>query len=484
MKQSLHLGLGQQLKMTPQLQQAVRLLQMGTLEVQAEIQTALNNNPLLEIDESESQQRSVDETLTENTLKSNDETAQNNDIKDGNDSLEQLPYAEDWSSKKPYSENEHTLDAWDLLSNQVPPSLTEHLSQQLKLNHLSDSDQWITAVLMDALDEQGFLSESIESILSTCQSRFEDIEEDEVLANLHRIQHLDPIGIGALNLQDFLLIQLNQYNAEHPEHLILAKTLVQEHLDLLGKRDYLKLKRILKLSEQTLAHALTLIQSLRPRPASHLHHANTQHITPDVYVFQRANQWVVESNPNITPPLSINALYASMAKQSQSKADKEYIQNHTQEAKWLIKSLENRNDTILKTARAIVAQQRAFFDYGEAGMKALILKDIAQITELHESTISRVTTGKYMHTPRGIFEFKHFFSSHVSTTDGGSCSATAIRAQIKTLIDNEPPHKPLSDNKLCLLLKDDGIEIARRTVAKYREELGIPATNLRKQITS
>ena len=298
---------------------------------------------------------------------------------------------------------------------------------------------------------------------------------------MHRIQRFDPIGIGARDPGESLLIQLGDLPKE-TKWLNRAIELIRDHVNLLGNRDYNQIMRRMKLDESELQEVLTLVQSLNPRPGSHITNETPQYVVPDVFVVNNNGKWQVDLNIEATPKLRINNQYAGLVKRADSSKDNTYLRNHLQEARWFLKSLQSRNETLLKVARCIVDQQSNFFDYGEEAMKPLVLRDIAETVEMHESTISRVTTQKYMHTPRGILEFKHFFSSHVSTADGGECSATAIRAIIKKLVAAEPPTKPLSDNKMASLLDDQGIKVARRTIAKYREAMSIPPSNERKRL--
>ncbi|MCK4710471.1 MAG: RNA polymerase factor sigma-54, partial [Gammaproteobacteria bacterium] len=304
---------------------------------------------------------------------------------------------------------------------------------------------------------------------------------EEIEAVLHLIQSFDPPGIAAHDLKECLILQLNIID-DGSDLVKAARNLIENYLELLGLHDYAKLKRQTRLSEEQIQAAILLIQSLNPKPGAHLSSNKAEYIVPDVFVKKVKGRWTVELNNETTPKLRINPLYASFVKNRDRSDDNTYLKNNLQEARWFLKSLMSRNETLLRVATAIVAKQRAFFDYGEEGMKPLVLREIAEQLELHESTISRVTTQKFMHTPNGIFEFKYFFSSHVGTADGGECSATAIRAMIKKFIENENSTKPLSDNKIATMLVDKGINVARRTVAKYREAMVIPPSNERKRL--
>ena len=307
------------------------------------------------------------------------------------------------------------------------------------------------------------------------------MELDEIEAVLHRIQNFDPPGVGARDLRESMLIQLKQYDPETPWRDETIQ-LVKDHFNLLASRDYVQIQRRLKLSESDLQQMIGLIQTLNPRPGSQITDSQPEYIVPDVFVKKVNNVWKVELNPEVTPRLRINGLYANMIKRANNSSDNTYLKNHLQEARWFMKSLRSRSETLLKVAKCIVERQQAFLEYGEEAMKPLVMYDIAEAVSMHESTISRVTTKKYMHTPKGIYELKYFFSSHVSTAGGGECSSTAIRAMIKKFVATEAPAKPLSDSKLAKMLAEKGINVARRTVAKYREAMAIPPSNERKRL--
>jgi RNA polymerase sigma-54 factor len=352
---------------------------------------------------------------------------------------------------------------------------------QLNLTPMSDRDRVLAMAIIDAVEPSGMLSITIEDIFEGMQGDFEELELDEVVAVQHRIQQFDPCGVCSQNLSECLLVQLQQFDSKTP-FLESAKLIAKLYLPVLGSRDYRQLMRRTKLKEAELSQAITLIQSLNPRPGDMIASGDTEYVVPDVFVEKRDGRWMVELNPDIAPRLRINSDYASMVKRADSSTDNTFLKDNLQEARWFLKSLQSRNETLLKVASCIVEKQRGFLDYGPEAMKPLVLHDIAEIVEMHESTISRVTTQKYMHTPQGIFELKYFFSSHVSTDSGGECSSTAIRAIIKKLVSAENPKKPLSDSKITDLLADQGIQVARRTIAKYRESLNIPPSNERKTI--
>lgn len=350
---------------------------------------------------------------------------------------------------------------------------------QVELTPFTDTDRAIATSIVDAIDDTGYLTVTLEEIRDGVGS--DDLALDEVEAVLKRIQRFDPVGVGARDLRDCLLVQLSQYDVDTPS-LKEARQIVSDHLDLLANHDFRSLMRVTRLKEETLKCAMQLIQSLDPRPGQSINTSEPEYVIPDVLVRKIGNRWQVDLNADSLPRLRVNQHYAALGGSSRNDSDNQFIRSNLQEAKWLIKSLESRNDTLLKVTRCIVEQQQAFFEQGEEHMRPMVLADIAQAVEMHESTISRVTTQKYLHSPRGIFELKYFFSSHVNTEGGGEASSTAIRALVRKLISAENPAKPLSDSKLTSLLSDQGIMVARRTVAKYRESLSIPPSNQRKQL--
>lgn len=483
MKSSLQLKFGQNLTMTPQLQQAIRLLQLSTLDLQQEIQEALDSNPLLEVEEA------VEERSDENNDSSPENeyiSTQDKDLTDSSEHIEQSNISDeltiDASWEDIYSANTGSTGIsvdpeLPIYQGETTQTLQDYLAWQLELTPFTDTDRTIAHAILDGLDEYGYLTESIEDIQQSLGNI--DIETDEIIAVLKRIQQFDPLGVASRNLQECLLLQLKIYPEETP-WLNEARMILEQHIDLLGNRDYKLISRKTKLKEEELAQILQLIQQLDPRPGNSITTDDTEYVIPDVSVFKEKGKWSVSINPDSVPRLKVNQQYAAMGKGN--SADSQYIRSHVQEAKWLIKSLESRNETLLKVARCIVEHQQNFFEYGEEAMKPMVLNDIALDVDMHESTISRVTTQKYMHTPRGIFELKYFFSSHVSTDAGGECSSTAIRALIKKLVAEEDSKKPLSDNKIATLLVEQGIQVARRTVAKYRESLSIAPSSQRKRL--
>lgn len=494
MKQSLQLRLGQSLTMTPQLQQAIRLLQLSTLDLQAEIQEALDSNPLLEVGEGEDGAASSDdvERSREQADEINNVAAADNqdsavDLQNADSMPDELPVDSNWDdvydSITPAATSLSTpSNDYDGFENQSESSesLKEHLLWQAELTPFSDNDRALAEAIIDSIDDDGYLSTSLEDILSGFPAE-SGLELDEVEAVLRQLQNFDPLGVAARNLQECLLIQLRKMD-QSAEGVADAILVVRDHFDLLGARDYNQLMRKLKLSREGLQQAVDVIQSTNPRPGGTVASTAAEYIVPDVSVRKDNGSWRVELNADAMPRLRVNNQYASMIRRADNSADNTYLKNHLQEARWFIKSLVSRNETLLKVATAIVERQRGFLEYGEEAMKAMVLADIAEELSMHESTISRVTTKKYMHTPRGIFELKYFFSSHVSTATGGACSSTAIRALIKKLILEENPAKPLSDSKLAKVLEEQGINVARRTVAKYREAAAIPPSNERKRL--
>ncbi|EHI0490835.1 RNA polymerase factor sigma-54 [Escherichia coli] len=476
MKQGLQLRLSQQLAMTPQLQQAIRLLQLSTLELQQELQQALESNPLLEqIDTHEE----IDTRETQDS-----ETLDTADALEQKEMPEELPLDASWDTI--YTAGTPSGTSGDYIDDELPvyqgettQTLQDYLMWQVELTPFSDTDRAIATSIVDAVDDTGYLTVPLEDILESMGD--EEIDIDEVEAVLKRIQRFDPVGVAAKDLRDCLLIQLSQFDKTTP-WLEEARLIISDHLDLLANHDFRTLMRVTRLKEDVLKEAVNLIQSLDPRPGQSIQTGEPEYVIPDVLVRKHNGHWTVELNSDSIPRLQINQHYASMCNNARNDGDSQFIRSNLQDAKWLIKSLESRNDTLLRVSRCIIEQQQAFFEQGEEYMKPMVLADIAQAVEMHESTISRVTTQKYLHSPRGIFELKYFFSSHVNTEGGGEASSTAIRALVKKLIAAENPAKPLSDSKLTSLLSEQGIMVARRTVAKYRESLSIPPSNQRKQL--
>ncbi len=487
MKQSLQLKIGQQLTMTPQLQQAIRLLQLSTLDLQQEIQQALDSNPLLEVGEEDHGEGEGDSAEERSTGSDSewDVTELNASSNSAAENMpEELPVDTRWDDLLPSSSAPPPTpmdDDGDFESrNTSRESLHDHLLWQLNLTRFSESDHLIALTLLDATDHNGRITLSLEEILEAFDPEL-DIEMDEVVAVLHRLQQFEPAGVCTRNLQECLLVQLQQLPPNTP-FIEQARLILNRHIAQLAGGDFNQILRRTRLSEEELKAVLSLLQQLDPNPGESFAPEEVEYVVPDVFVSKREGRWVVELNPDIAPKLRINSDYASLIKRADNSADNTYLRDNLQEARWFLKSLQSRNETLMKVASKIVEHQRNFLEYGEEAMKPLVLHDIAEAVEMHESTISRVTTQKYMHTPRGIYELKYFFSSHVSTSGGGECSSTAIRALIRKLVAAENPRKPLSDNKIAQLLEDQGIEVARRTIAKYRDSLNIPPSNERKRL--
>ena len=451
-------------------------MQLSTLELQQELQQALESNPLLEqIDTHEE----IDTRETQDS-----ETLDTADALEQKEMPEELPLDASWDTI--YTAGTPSGTSGDYIDDELPvyqgettQTLQDYLMWQVELTPFSDTDRAIATSIVDAVDDTGYLTVPLEDILESMGD--EEIDIDEVEAVLKRIQRFDPVGVAAKDLRDCLLIQLSQFDKTTP-WLEEARLIISDHLDLLANHNFRTLMRVTRLKEDVLKEAVNLIQSLDPRPGQSIQTGEPEYVIPDVLVRKHNGHWTVELNSDSIPRLQINQHYASMCNNARNDGDSQFIRSNLQDAKWLIKSLESRNDTLLRVSRCIVEQQQAFFEQGEEYMKPMVLADIAQAVEMHESTISRVTTQKYLHSPRGIFELKYFFSSHVNTEGGGEASSTAIRALVKKLIAAENPAKPLSDSKLTSLLSEQGIMVARRTVAKYRESLSIPPSNQRKQL--
>ncbi|MCP1338697.1 RNA polymerase factor sigma-54 [Idiomarina sp. M1R2S28] len=485
MKQSLQLKIGQHLTMTPQLQQAIRLLQLSSLDLQSEIQDALDSNPLLEV-EGETN-NDADQPENRNIEERDDSQRETSDVIKTQEMPDELPVDSSWDDT--YSSHTPTNGAassgksfdgdFEVYQGSTSESLQDHLLWQMQLSHFSEEDTAIAEAIIEAIDDNGYLMVDVNEIIEAV--RLPEVEAEEVCMVLKRIQHFDPIGVGARSVSECLAIQLRQLS-EDTEYRDIALCLVTEHMDLLGSRDFRTIQRKLKLSEDDLRQTMRLIQQLHPHPGEQVAQQPVEYVIPDVAVTKKNGRWMVELNPDSVPKLKVNEEYAALSKAAKSVADSQYIKNHTQEARWFIKSLESRNDTLLKVANCIVQRQQGFFEHGEEAMKPMVLNDVAEAVDMHESTISRVTTQKYLHCPSGVFELKYFFSSHVSTEGGGECSSTAIRALIKKMVAAENRSKPLSDSKIAELIAEQGIQVARRTIAKYRESLNIPSSSQRKSL--
>ena len=528
MKQNLQLRTSQNLALTPQLQQSIRLLQLSSLELNQELEIILQENPLLELVDGDNPDADIDsaadlleQDLSEQSngadhdpLGADGETSSENDEFDAFSNIDYQEVSNtspEPSEEKPQESNTSddfsatdfdenydeygSASNWDEGSRQnnsddddgdysrqevVSESLRDHLLNQLKLMPLSARDQSLLFLLIDSINEDGYLEGSLEELAESLPLELE-VELVELQTALKHIQNLDPAGIGATNLQECILLQLNILPAD-TEYLAIAKNIVSQHLAVLANKDFVKLRKLLNCDEAALKGAQALIKQQNPRPGSDFAQLDRDHfIQHEVVIKKVKGIWIATLNDGVMPKLRINQLYADILKRNRENSS-QYLQTQMQEAKWMIKNIQQRFSTILRVSQAIVDRQRNFFEHGEIAMRPLVLREIAEELELHESTISRVTTHKYMLTPRGIFELKYFFGSHVATDAGGECSATAIRALIKQMVAEENIKKPLSDSQFSDILAKQGIVVARRTIAKYRESLNIPPANLRKSL--
>ncbi|KXX65467.1 RNA polymerase factor sigma-54 [Marichromatium gracile] len=489
MKQTIQLRLGQHLTMTPQLQQAIRLLQLSTLELQKEIQEALDSNLMLEeAEEADRFAANGDDSGNgeREPPPSGEQGSAERELQgETNEIPEELPVDTQWADVydgylPPSTQGgAESADFDPFLHQSRPQTLHDHLIWQLNLIRLSERDEMIAEAVIDAIDARGYLRADLDELLATIGD--DQISLEEIATMVHRVQSFDPPGVGARDLAECLQIQLRQLPAETPQR-DLALAICRDGFEHLPRKDIAALMRRFKQTEPEIRGALTLICQLNPHPGDLIAQEPPEYVVPDIFVRRENGRWSVELNPESTPKLRVNADYARLIRRADTSSDSVTMRNHLQEARWFIKSLASRNDTVLRVGAKIVEMQQAFFEHGEEAMRPMVLRDVAEALELHESTVSRVTTQKYMHTPRGTLEFKYFFSSHVSTTSGGECSSTAIRALIRKLIAAEPARKPLSDSKIAAELADRGIQVARRTVAKYREAMGIPASNERKRL--
>ncbi len=481
LKPSLQLRIGQQLTMTPQLQQAIRLLQLPSLDLQAHVRETLETNVMLEAEEETA------EILADAVREREEVPAEEKYVElDGNStSSEQREEPEveiadeAWGeqtsgpSETPWSGDD---DRSGDFSDRHGQTLQEQLIEQLELANLSAIDMAIARVITDAITDDGYLKEALEDVRMSLLPEIEATTAD-VERVLGAVQSLEPAGVGARNLAECIALQLKQLHPDTPARDIAIRVAL-EHLDLVAAQQFTLLRRQVRCSESDLEMALALVRSCHPRPGAAVNSAQAEYVIPDVFVRRTEHGWVVEINQATVPRVRVNNTYASLISRSPDHA---MLRTQLQEARWLMRSLEIRNETLIKVARCIVQRQTNFFELGEEAMEPLILKDVAEAVEMHESTISRVTTAKYMHTPRGVFEFRYFFSSHVEAADGTELSSTAIRAKIKKLISQENPETPWSDSKLAEILSQEGIPVARRTVAKYREGMQIAPSNERKR---
>ena len=480
MKPVLQLKLGQNLTLTPQLRQAIRMLQLSSQELEAEINLALESNPLLDrVEDMEPPYPSADQSASTQETASASESGS----EDSAESYDEPEWSlDDYASTGTSSSQNHDDDRESVIGG-TTGSLRDHLFWQLNLTPMSQRDRAIGYALIEAIGSDGYLSEPLDQIRAGLLPEIESSAE-EVEVVLHRIQRFDPVGVAARSPSECLCIQLSQFapSPEMPaEVLALAQKLARDHLEALARFGPDKLAAQLGETCTTMSAAVALLRSLDPRPGAQISTQEVEYVTPDAYVERHRGLWRVTLAPGCRPRLGINRHYESLIG-SATKGDAAYLKGQLQEARWLIRSLETRADTVLRVARCIVKHQSAFLEHGPEAMRPLTLREVAEELELHESTISRVTTRKYLHTPRGTFEFKHFFCSGVSTEDGGSASSTAIQAMIRRLVEAEDPRKPLSDAKLTDVLKTEGITVARRTVAKYREAMNIPSSSDRQRL--
>lgn len=487
MKPALQLKLSQHLALTPQLQQSIKLLQLSTLEMQQELERYLLENPLLERVEEDGAERQDSGRLPEDYDYAPPATADQGmgagDHENASEAPETQPYEGDdrWDSDAgTYSGGGRDGDEDEAEAQDVhcaTTSLRDHLNWQLAMTQISERDRVLVRFLIDALDDNGYLATPLEELLEVLPPEQAVTLEDLDIA-LRHIQHFDPSGVGARSARECLLLQL-QAMTDDPR-CALAQTIVDRHLELLAARDFNKIIRLTGCDEEALKAAQALIVSLDPHPGARFAALEARYVIPDVIVKKLRGKWTAYINPDAFPRLRVNRLYAEiLARQRRGSGT---LSGQLQEARWLIKNVQQRFDTILRVSEAIVDRQRQFFEHGEVAMRPLVLREIADVLGLHESTISRVTSQKYMATPRGLFELKYFFGSHVATDTGGACSATAIRALIKQLIAAEDRKKPLSDSQISEILGQQGIVVARRTVAKYREAQGIAPVNLRRSL--
>ena len=503
MKPALQIRVNQQLSLTPQLQQAIRLLQLSSLELELELNTAIESNPLLEvsdgIDDDDDESEEVERSERDDAIKSDSESSLESSERQSDDdysaSSNESDSADDFRNERDdmpldlaFERNDYAGSGNNSSGDEdggdredaATEDLRDHLFWQLNLTPMSALDRAIAATIIDGVDDDGYLTESNESIASSVAT-LAQVSDAEIEAVRYRVQQFDPTGVASRDLRECLIAQLSAF-PDDIGGLELARRLVNECLEQLARNDRPKLCLKLRAEAEEMDAAIDLVRSLNPKPGSRFSNAQAEFIAPDAYARKVGQHWQVALSPTAQPKLTINSHYASLIARVQ-RDDANYLRGQLQEARWLIKSLQARADTILKVATAIVAAQEAFLEYGPEAMRPLVLKDVAEEIGMHESTVSRVTTRKYLHTPRGTFEFKYFFSSGVSTVDGGAASATAIQAMIRKLVAEEHSDKPLSDQAMAAELNQRGIGVARRTVAKYRESLHIPPSNERCRIS-
>ncbi|MEN6584937.1 MAG: RNA polymerase factor sigma-54 [Sulfuricella sp.] len=478
MKHSLQLKLSQHLTLTPQLQQSIRLLQLSTLDLNQELEQFIENNPLLERVDPNQDEVAPLETSSytgDGEVSTSATTTPTEESSEDNSASEDI-----WDEAMPSHAARDDNDEPDFPQQDAKEvSLRDHLNWQLNLTQLSLRDRTMVSLMIDALSDDGYLTQSLDEIAAMLPPELE-IDPLELDTALKYLQNLDPIGVGARNLSECLALQLEAMSVDTPCRKA-ALQIAHQHLELLGSRDYNKLKKLLQCDDEVLRGAQSLITHLNPRPGSAFTASDTRYVVADVIVKKIKGTWVASLNREAMPKLRVNRMYADILSRNREGGGQQ-LASQLQEARWMVKNIQQRFDTILRVSQAIVDRQRRFFEHGEVAMRPLVLREIADEIGLHESTISRVTTQKYMLTPRGIFELKYFFGSHVATETGGACSATAIRALIKQLVGAEDSKKPLSDTQITEILAQQGIVVARRTVAKYREAMQIPAVTLRKSL--
>ncbi len=481
LKPSLQLRLGQQLTMTPQLQQAIRLLQLPALELQAHIRELLESNVMLEpVEETDATGSFEALSPLPESVREPEPADPAADADSAPDAVEVEVIEDGWTeptagaSETPYGlpDDDRAQD----IADESGRSLHEYLLEQLELAGLSENDLAIATAIVDAINDDGYITDSLADIAATLRPEV-DCDEEEIERVLMLVQMLDPVGVGARSVSECILLQLDQLDS-HTPGLDLARRIAADHLDLVADRDIGQLRRVLGADDESIDHALALVRACHPRPGTVVSGASTEYVVPDVFVRRTERGWSVEINPATVPRVRLNESYASLIGRGAGHAS---MRSQLQEARWLLKSLEIRNDTLTRVARAIVERQSQFLERGEEYMRPMILRDIAEAIGMHESTISRITSGKYMHTPRGVFELRYFFSSQVEGEDGRGTSSTAIRAKIRKLIKEENPADPLSDARIAEILSQEGIPVARRTVAKYREALGLASSAERKR---
>jgi RNA polymerase sigma-54 factor len=480
MKHSLQLKLSQHLTLTPQLQQSIRLLQLSTVELNQELERYLAENPLLERADLGPPDQAAAPPAANGAEPEPPAPAPEESAREEQSSLEEQGFADEHSGT-PGSQRRDDDERDDFTQfAAAEPTLQEHLLQQVALTGLTERDKRLAELVIGHLDEDGYFKSELEELRDSVAEAVPEVEIEELSTALRQVQNLEPAGVGARDAAECLELQLRVLPASTP-HREVALTLVTRHLDVLAARDFNRLKRVLGIGEDELREVRALILSLDPKPGRAFGTGDVRYVVPDVLVRKLGGRWIASLNRDAMPRLRINKLYADILQATRENGGK-HLSGQLQEARWLIKNVQQRFDTILRVTQAIVDRQKNFFEHGEVAMRPLVLREIAESVGLHESTISRVTTQKYMLTPRGIFELKYFFGSHVSTDTGGACSATAIRALIKQLVAAEDGRKPLSDHRISDILAQQGIQVARRTVAKYREAMHIQPANLRKSI--